>query len=156
MILRNVQNKKLRYVFYSFKALFRKAKVPKHLFSPVWMESKIKQRNKNKLQRTYLSPCPISLSLSLVCLWAPYVSMSRSALLYFSSFFCRALIVCVHFWFFFSNICLIRSNCCLSASPANFRYSLTLAENVVRIFCMFLKIVLERLFTTNPAKSQCW
>lgn len=81
---------------------------------------------------TYLRPWPMSLSTSLAFLWlvTPEVWISSIRFAYPSSFFCKLLMLCVDFWFFFSNTVLIRASCCLSslAPAARRRYSLTFSE----------------------------
>lgn len=48
------------------------------------------------------------------------------------------------FWFFFSNICLMRDICCLSALLVSFRYFVTL---LFRVFCSILIcFVIFRIF----------
>lgn len=68
--------------------------------------------------------------------------------------------VCADFWFFFSNTCLMRDACCLSALLASLRYSATLSSRascstricsvIFRIFCCRCSSA-ARVLWTSPA-----
>lgn len=71
--------------------------------------------------------------------------------------------VCADFWFFFSNTCLMRDACCLSALWASLRYSATLSSLascstricsvIFRIFCCRCSSAARVLWTSPAAPS---
>jgi len=85
----------------------------------------------------------------------PVSSSSRSLLVYISSFRCSCAIVCVDFWFRFSNAALTRCACwrsTLESSTADRRrYSLTFsarnetARHIFKAFC----IIMHRISQTQ-------
>ena len=93
-----------------------------------------------------------------VGLW--WVSLSFIFRWYCSSFFCIWAMFCADFWFFFSNTCLMRPTCCLSALFTSFRYSATFSSRAVcsifscsvtfSIFCWRLSKQERLRWTSNP------